>query len=286
MKLKYLLVIVLFAFLSCELFAQEVGERLPDGTLINYVDINKKKQGKWIKKYPSGKVKYEGQFENDIPIGTFKYYYSNGKMKSYLVYHDDHSATVDMFWENGKRFANGDYDAEKNRHSLWKMYNEHGSLIAEIPYNHGHAEGNVKIYYPDSDKLVLDCNYKDGMLHGYYKKYFKNGKLQEEGPYKERAKHGHWKLYSPTGMLEEEGEYVEGYREGEWKDYRKKAEGEIVTYTKGQPDNFDELMEEWHEKQEWAKQNQDKFKQPEDYFDNPMEFFRDNTPVDYGKTRE
>lgn len=51
------------------------------------------------------------------------------------------------------------------------------------------------------------------------------------------------------------------------------------------PDNWDELMEEWRAKEEWAKENQNKFKQPEDYFDNPIEFFKPstdpNTQVEY-----
>jgi hypothetical protein len=44
------------------------------------------------------------------------------------------------------------------------------------------------------------------------------------------------------------------------------------------PDNYDEMMLEWQQKQEWAKANQDQFKQPENYLDNPIEFFNDRKP--------
>src|SRR5574344_1919675 len=97
---KILLLISLFVLLSNISFSQ-VGLKEND-TLINYVDINKKKQGKWHKKYKNGKTRYKGQFINDIPVGTFNYYYDNGKIKSIMNYKDQTGfSTVEMYWEKG-----------------------------------------------------------------------------------------------------------------------------------------------------------------------------------------
>jgi len=262
--------------------SQVIGEKLPDGTIINYIDINKKKQGKWIKKYSNGNVRYEGFFTNDLPSGTFNYFYENGKKKSVLVYNDDRSSKVEMFWESGGRAATGGYDADRERHGEWMMYTESGNLIEIINYIHGKADGNVKMYYPNTKNLVLDCMYGNGKRNGYYKYYFENGNMHEDGFYKDGTRHGHWKIYAPDGSLEEEGEYVNGNKEGEWMDYRTDKSGEVVTYVKGFSDKEKEQMEEWRRKAEWAKEHQDQFMHPEDYMDDPMQFFLHNSNVDYG----
>lgn len=263
--------------------AQIVGERQADGSVINYFDINKKKQGKWVKKYDNGQIRYEGFFTNDQPSGTFTYYYENGKKKSILVYGDDHFSTVEMFWENGNKAAIGGYDADKQRHGEWQMFSNAGNLLETIIYVHGKADGQVKMYYPDSKQLVLDCMYVDGKRNGYYKYYFENGRLHEDGAYANNARHGYWKIYAPDGRLEEEGEYKNGYREGEWKDYREQKSGEIVTYKGGHSDKEAAQMKEWQRKAEWAKENQDKFVRPEDCLDDPMKFFQNNRRIDYGQ---
>ena len=280
--IKILVVAAVLSFVSFSGNAQVIGERQADGSVINYIDINKKKQGKWIKKYSNGNVRYEGFFTNDIPSGTFKYYYENGKKKSILVYDDDHSSKVEMFWESGATAATGGYDVEQKRHGEWQMFTESGKLMEIINYVHGKAEGNVKIYYPNTTRLVLDCMYANGTRNGFYKYYFDNGNMHEDGFYKDGARHGHWKIYAPDGSLEEEGDYAYGEKEGEWMDYRDNKSGETIVYKHGHSDKEEEQMKEWQRKAEWAKEHQDQFMRPEDYLDDPMEFFRHNSNPDYG----
>ena len=42
---------------------------------LNKTDANGKKQGDWKKYYENGFVRYQGQFKDDKPVGTFNYYY-------------------------------------------------------------------------------------------------------------------------------------------------------------------------------------------------------------------
>ncbi len=263
---------LLFLFFSLSLFSQ--NSKTKNDSIVNYVDINMNKQGKWVKKYANGQIRYKGFFIDNIPSGVFTYYYENGKIKSILNYDDKAGAQAELFFDNGNVAAKGYYDSEQNRHLIWKLFYEDGKKSAIINYEHGKANGNVQIFYPYTEKLVLDCNYKNGKLHGKYTKYFQSGIKIEEGTYENSTRHGYWKFYSTTGSVDEEGMYINGERDGLWKDYTKDPKGETVTYKDGIPDNWDELMEEWKEKEKWAKENQDKFKQPEDYFDNPIEFFK------------
>jgi len=98
--------------------------------------------------------------------------------------------------------------------------------------------------------------------------------LQEEGPYVDGSRHGYWKFYSPLGIIEEEGPYENGLRNGDWISYLDVPTGDTINYYNDRPDNYDEMMKGWQDKQTWAKEHQDEFKQPEDYWDNPVEFFK------------
>lgn len=59
---------------SAIIFAQPVS--------LNQTDKNGKKQGKWIKKDEHNRPIYEGTFNDDKPIGEFKYYYDTGEIKT------------------------------------------------------------------------------------------------------------------------------------------------------------------------------------------------------------
>lgn len=271
---KIALIFIAICGLNSNVIAQNVGSMQND-TLINYIDINKNKQGKWIKYYDSGKIKYKGFFINDQPTGTFMFYHSNGKIKSVMNYDDKGYATTEIYWRTGKDAAKGQYNDKKDRIGEWKIYFEDGTLASVINYNDiGQASGEVMMYYPNTNRKVLHCHYKDGKKHGYYEKFFQSGLKQEEGPYKNNLKEGLWKLYTPEGVIEEQGMFVEGRRTGEWLVFTDDKGIDTVNYVMGRPDNYDELMDEWRKKEEWAKENQHLFKQPEDYLDNPFEFFK------------
>ena len=72
---------ILFAFLS---FLTIIS--LAQNTTLNQLSSDGLKTGKWTKKHSSGKLKYEGTFEKDIPVGEFKRYDINGKLTSKLIY--------------------------------------------------------------------------------------------------------------------------------------------------------------------------------------------------------
>jgi antitoxin component YwqK of YwqJK toxin-antitoxin module len=72
---------ILFSILFFNSHAQNDSE-------INQLNASGEKHGKWAKKYTNGKLKYEGQFENGIPIGEFKRYNEKGKLTSTLLYSD------------------------------------------------------------------------------------------------------------------------------------------------------------------------------------------------------
>jgi antitoxin component YwqK of YwqJK toxin-antitoxin module len=283
MKITIIIGIIILCF-PILAYTQATGDNIGD-TIVNYTDIQGNKQGKWIKHYDNGQVRYKGFFIDDIPQGTFTYYHPNGKIKSVLNNSDDGSANVEMFWESGHPAAKGSYNPDRQRHSRWELYYTEGSLVSVINYKNGNPEGQVIMYYPGTKRKLLDCNYKNSKLHGKYKKYFDNGGLMEDGNYENGRKHGFYIYYTGEGFVHEQGEYVNGRREGEWTRFHLGEEQDKVNYIDGKPDNYDELIEEWTDREEWAKKNQHKFKDPHDYFDNPYEFFRES-PDPYEQDRK
>ena len=93
----------------------------------NRTDANGKKQGKWVK-YKNRSKFYEGQFVDDIPVGEFKYFYSNGHLKIRTVFAESGRLNrTKIFFESYKKNiqAEGNY-YDKKKDSTWNYYNDAG----------------------------------------------------------------------------------------------------------------------------------------------------------------
>ena len=138
--MKPALLFCLIFFTSLAIFGQDT---------INKTDAGGKKQGFWIKKDKDGKKIYEGQFNNDIPYGTFKYYYPDGALKAVSVLSDNgRCSRTTTFFKNGRKMAEGKYIDEK-RDSTWKFYTEFDNImVSEEFYKDGKKDGISKTFYP------------------------------------------------------------------------------------------------------------------------------------------
>src|SRR3989304_8614934 len=110
MKTLYLLILITY---SLVLSAQNTG--------INQVDATGKKQGKWIKYYNNGVIKYEGTFINDKPTGLLKRYYSTGVLRAAMNFTGDNESKAVLYYENKNIAAEGNYINSK-KDSTWVFY--------------------------------------------------------------------------------------------------------------------------------------------------------------------
>ena len=118
-----LLVIVPFTYL----YAQET---------INQTDANGKKQGHWIGKYTNGTIRYEGSFTNDQPVGDWKRFHENGRIKAVLHHlQNTDKASAELFDSNGARYAKGNYKGTV-KDSTWNYYNN-TRLVGQENYADG-----------------------------------------------------------------------------------------------------------------------------------------------------
>jgi antitoxin component YwqK of YwqJK toxin-antitoxin module len=204
---KFLVLILALLIIPYSQFSQE----------FNQVDDKGRKQGKWRKTYPSGAIRYEGQFRNDNPHGEFRYYYESTVLKAVSNYSTDGSiAYTKTFHENGVVMAEGKY-VNRLKDSTWKYFSDvDGALIAEENYSHGNLEGKSITYYPDSGNTTEIIEYKNNIKDGVFLKYFPDGELMSEGTFSEGLLEGDFTVYFPDGNIEIKGKYKNGRKIGNW----------------------------------------------------------------------
>jgi hypothetical protein len=63
-------------------------------------------------------------------------------------------------------------------------------------------EGIYKKFYAGTNLVQIEAKTKEGLLHGKYTEYYRNGKIKATGKYKHGLKTGTWKYYSLNGELQ------------------------------------------------------------------------------------
>jgi len=173
----------------------------------NKTDAAGKKQGAWTKYSSDGITPlYTGTFKDDLPVGEFRYFYPNGKVKSIVRNETRERAYVWFYFENEQLLSEGQY-INMQKDSLWKTYNEQGFLVSAEYYKNNRLNGEKRIYYLQNQlergelKIAQLDTYKDSILHGPHTAYFSSGKLKENGRYENGLKTGGWESYHPEGQV-------------------------------------------------------------------------------------
>lgn len=186
-----------------------------DTTGINKTDRYGKKQGIW-KKYDKGHLVYEGQFKDNIPYGTFKYYHNNGKLKSVTNFEQGvHKVSTTIFYENGHTASKGCY-IDQMKDGEWKYYAENDTLVKIENYKTGTPEGTWKTFSAETGVLLEECNYLNGKRNGLYATYYTNGVKSLEENYLNGKTNGKSTSFFPNGNISVTGNYLKGWRDGEW----------------------------------------------------------------------
>lgn len=181
---------------------------------LNTTDEQGRKQGDWKKLHDNGRVRYEGQFKNDDPVGLFKYYYPDGKLQATHNHLGDGEVAAHMYHPNGKIKAKGLY-VEMKKDSLWQFFNNDEILILEEHYRSDTLNGAQRTYYPNG-QLGEEMHYRNGLKHGAWKKFYMDGKRWLESSYEDGDLHGAFLTWLETGKPHMKGEYDHGLRIGVW----------------------------------------------------------------------
>lgn len=208
-------ILILFGLVSLSLFAQ-------NSDVINRTDAKGNKQGAW-KKMENGKKVYEGQFKDNVPYGTFKYYHSNGKLKSTTEFIQGvHKVKTVMYHDNEHKASEGVF-IDQLKDGEWRYYSSTDKLIAIEHYTMGKRTGEWKVFSAESGILLEERNYLDNKLNGLYKTYYLDGAVSLEQNYLDGKLNGLCTSYNPKGTKAATGNYLKGSRIGSWDFYDTKG---------------------------------------------------------------
>lgn len=203
---------VLFYLITTTLISQE-----------NLTDSKGKKQGYWKKFFPGTTLlDYEGTFIDDVPTGSFVYYFKNGKIKAKMIFKEKGLVTYSTIYhddESNFPMASGKY-VNKIKDSTWSYWGPSGRISVKETFKMGVLDGKKIIYYvPEllnekNSIIAQDLNYKNGKKEGEQKEYFDNGVLKCKSNYLNDKLVGEVIIYNPAGIMEMKDNYVNGLKEG------------------------------------------------------------------------
>ena len=180
--------------------------------------------------YDNGRVRTEGSFLHNLPIGIHKEYDESGKLVKSREYTSESVLVGEgLFDENGKRtgkwrlydgywdyfYAEGSY-RKGMMTGQWSYFYSSGNPEMQGDYEEDKPVGEWTWLYPNGVKRRME-NYYDGLLDGAYEEYDSVGNLLVKGSYSEGMKTGEWE--SHIGDVVQYGSYSSDQKTGEWKSY-------------------------------------------------------------------
>ena len=220
-------------FLSC--LHVVAASAQPGADAPNVTDAKGLKQGEWSRTWhDSQQVRYTGRFVDDVPVGTFTYYSTTGKLESVIDHYPRGSAShARHYHPNGKLMAEGRYEGQR-KDSTWTYYDTQGNRRSVERYANGTKDGEQVVYYADG-KVAERMHFMAGLQHGRFEQYHDNGVLQSESIYMSGQPEGVMTWYYPSGKKEIEGHMVNGSRDGAWLYFNEDGTIQIqVLYAQGE----------------------------------------------------
>ncbi|MDR1942310.1 MAG: toxin-antitoxin system YwqK family antitoxin [Endomicrobium sp.] len=130
--------------------------------------------GKCRSYYKNGKVRFEGNFIDNVPSGIFKSYSLDGKTLTVDNYvYGKLDGVSKLYYSTGEKLAQ--YRYKKGKISgISTVYNKDGSLISEVGYKNNLLHGTVKSFY-DNGALCFEAYFSNGEPVGQLRYYFPDG---------------------------------------------------------------------------------------------------------------
>lgn len=180
-------------------------------------DAQGRKQGYWKKRDDkTNRLLYEGQFKDNLPVGTFKYYHINDSVRAIIQFKNGGGqAYAKLYHMNGKMSGQGKYIGQEVKDSVWTYYDETGTLLSKESYSAGKKTGKSFVYLPDGN-VSQERNFKNGLEDGAYVEFFAKDLVRAKGQYLSGEKEGKFIYYYPNKVEAATGVYKKGLKHGVW----------------------------------------------------------------------
>ena len=206
----------------------------------NSYSKDRKKYGRWIEYYPSGKIYkinnykadrnhglrimwYEnGQIKDSINYnegrreGEYKTWYEDGKLKKVCYYKKDMQDGPEITYHlNGQVERQGTY-LNGSTVGIYSIYDSLGNLLFEVHSNTGRRMENSYNYRNGKTSTFTYKGDFNGIRDGVWKVYYPNGKIFYTANYKNGILDGTFKLMTDNGGKICEINFNDGYLNGKY----------------------------------------------------------------------
>ncbi len=201
-------------------------------------------------RYEDGTLKYEGVYDEGIPIGSHYKYKKKWMCDSMLYYNDSiggyysklvcrNYAVPDscIEYNNGYIVAKGAVDSARNKIGLWYEYHNTGEFKAKGIYITDNRTGEWEFYYPGGTLEQKGKYDKKGRAQGVWKWYYESGKLMREETYVNGKRNGIMTDFDEKGNIITKGNYVDNNKEGYWV-YENSEYLEYGNFVNDEPDSL------------------------------------------------
>lgn len=193
------------------------------GNQLNQRDELGRRQGNWQGNFPNGRIRYQGQFYNDKPIGTFRYFHAEGWQRVELIHTlETDTVIARYFYPNRQIMAQGQF-LNNQRAGRWSFFSERSVKVAERHFINGLANG-ISVTYFSNGAIAETVEYYNGAKHGEWNQYFENGSAKLNANYKYDKLNGHFRLFYQNGNTQLEAFYNQNLPGNTWKFYTLQGE--------------------------------------------------------------
>jgi len=162
------------------------------------------KDGKFTGYYPSGKVEYVKRYEEDKPMGKWKFIREDGTTKKIEVY------------ETGKK--NDEWITYEKNGDVYYQFWDMDSLVSEY----------ADLHYPNG-QLIEKISYKNGQKNGKFTGYYENGQKKHIRTYKDDKLEGKFADYTESGQILRKQNYANDLLDGSSKEWYLNGEVKVKT---------------------------------------------------------
>ncbi len=255
--LKSLFTTVLF-FTAIQIFAST------NDTIWNQTDKDGRKQGYWRISYETGKIKYQGFFKDNKPVGEMRRYYEDGVIRAIQYFGNNNKSKAKLYYQNGILAGEGNF-IESIKDSVWKYYSYYDkTLKLEEKYSNGVKEGYSKKYYPNG-QVAEEILWHNNLKQGPWNQYYEDSIPKLKANYINDMRNGDFLELYPNGKPEIKGNFENNIMQGEWIYYNENGNIKTkVMYVNGIPKNADVLKKQENDFFRMIDNNKGKFPEPDE----------------------
>lgn len=127
---------------------------------------NGKREGRFVKYYDTGELRFKGAFKNGKHDGPLIFYHKNGQLYRKVNSKDGNWIGFEIFyWSNGQLFGKGNRNNEGEKHGPWISYHKNGQLMMKGNFKNGKRDGPWVFYDEDG-----------GIGYGFLPGTYRNGR--------------------------------------------------------------------------------------------------------------